>query len=576
MELSATLRGLTAPAQYRLIVHIVSSHSDDLPMAMTASFPNSQPDSRPLGGRYRIRQPLGSGGFGQTFSAQDLHLPGHPLCVVKQLQPQVSSAEELQTARRLFDTEAQTLYKLGSHPQIPGLLAHFEEDQEFYLAQEYIEGHSLADELGTPWNEAQVTAFLGDLLGILAFVHSHGVIHRDIKPSNLIRRASDNRIVLIDFGAVKQVSNQATALRSHLSHTISIGTQGYMPSEQVAGRPQFSSDIYAVGILGIQALTGYPPTELHPAPNSGELEWQHHAPKAHPALVEVLDTMVRYDFRTRYTTAAEALAALRGLPPQLSQYVPGGSMLQGQSPRTTAQTVAVGRRRERTQITAPNNAVPQAPARRQTTSLPIWLPLLAGAGVAIAGLLGWQMWRSASTTGEPPAVATAPTDSATFDPESEQEVTAMPSEENVAPIAESAEAEPEANSTPEPEATVSPEPLETISPDSSELTPAAAQATVSALYSHVSNQAWDAARSQFGGSLAQQFDPGFFAQFDRVSVENLRVTGQTADTINFLGENTYYYPDGSTQREARSFTVQMSDGQPRIVASDFRAVLKAR
>jgi serine/threonine-protein kinase len=92
----------------------------------------------------------------------------------------------------------------------------------------------------------------------------------------------------------------------------------------------------------------------------------------------------------------------------------------------------------------------------------------------------------------------------------------------------------------------------------------------------VSNQAWDAARSQFGGSLAQQFDPSFFAQFDRVSVENLRVTNQTADTVEFVGENTYVYPDGSTQREQRTFTVQISDGQPRIVASSFRGVLQSR
>ncbi|MBE9113273.1 serine/threonine protein kinase [Nodosilinea sp. LEGE 07298] len=565
---------------------------------MTASFPNSQPESRPLGGRYRIVQPLGSGGFGQTFSAQDLHLPGHPLCVVKQLKPQVSSAEELQTARRLFDTEAQTLYKLGSHPQIPGLLAHFEEDQEFYLAQEYIEGHSLADELGVPWNEAQVITFLGDLLGILAFVHSHGVIHRDIKPSNLIRRASDRRIVLIDFGAVKQVSNQATALRSHLSHTISIGTQGYMPSEQVAGRPQFSSDIYAVGILGIQALTGYPPTDLHPDPHSGELEWQHYAPKAHPALLDLLDTMVCYDFRTRYTTAAEALAALRGLPSQLSRYVPAAIASPGQEPRTAqaAPTVAVGRRRQPTQLTASQATArqatnPQAPAgRRQKTSLPLWLPLVAGAGVAIAALLGWQMWRSASSPDAETPVAVSSIDPAAIDAEPESATTPTDeSDEGIAPVAEPAAVEPETPAPSEPEAPPPPEPIAASesseasedaaapSPESGgELTTGAAQATVASLYSHVSNKSWDAARSQYGGSLAQQFDPGFFAQFDRVSVENLRVTSQSADTVEFVGENTYVYPDGSTQRESRSFTVQMQDGQPRIVGSSFRGVLQAR
>jgi serine/threonine-protein kinase len=553
---------------------------------MTASFPNLPPESRPLGGRYRLVQPLGSGGFGQTFSAQDLHLPGHPLCVVKQLKPQVTTAEELQTARRLFDTEAQTLYKLGAHPQIPGLLAHFEEGQEFYLAQELIEGHSLAEELGTPWTEAHVVAFLGDLLGILAFVHSHGVIHRDIKPSNLIRRASDRRIVLIDFGAVKQVSAQATALRSGHSHTISIGTQGYMPSEQVAGRPQFSSDIYAVGILGIQALTGYPPTELHPDPHSGELEWQHYAPQAHPALLDVLDVMVRYDFRTRYTTAAEALAALRKLPPALSRYVPAAPTPQGQAPRTTVATVAVGRPRERTQLTAAQVPAAQVPRRRREPSSANWLPLAAGAlaasVVAIAALLGWQAWRSASSTpeDETPVVAESPVVEAPTDAEP---VVVEPEPEETADVAaEQAEAEPGEPTAPEPEVDDAPEvvvePEETAAPEpeTSELTPEAAQATVATLYNHVSNGAWDAARSQFSGPLAQQFDPGFFAQFDRVSVENLRVTGQTSDSVEFVGENTYVYPDGSTQREQRSFTVQMQDGQPRIVGSSFGGVLKSR
>ncbi|MEB3230363.1 MAG: tetratricopeptide repeat protein [Leptolyngbyaceae bacterium] len=279
---------------------------------------------QPLGGHYKVIQQLGAGGFGHTFLAQDLHLPGQPICVVKQLKPQASSDRELQVARRLFDTEAQVLYQLGNHPNIPRLLAHFEDNGEFYLVQELIEGQDLAAEMGTgvPWSDTQVVTFLGDVLSTLAFVHQNRVIHRDLKPPNLIRRQSDQRIVLIDFGAVKQASTQMIAAETGVSHTISIGTQGYMANEQIAGMPQFSSDIYAVGVMGIQVLTGRHPRTLTPDPRTGELDWQGYASQTHPDLVAVLERMVRYDFRTRYATAADALEAIQALPAALIAAIP--------------------------------------------------------------------------------------------------------------------------------------------------------------------------------------------------------------------------------------------------------------
>jgi serine/threonine protein kinase len=214
--------------------------------------------------RYKIVKHLGGGGFGQAFLAEDLQLPGNPLCVVKQLKPQFTDPVALQIARRLFDSEAQVLYRLGNHDQIPRLLAHFDQEQEFYLVQEFIEGDELKQELpvGKPLPEIQVIALLQEILKILEFVHQQDVIHRDIKPTNLIRRKQDGKIVLIDFGAVKQVSAQTTQLNGHTSLTIAIGSPGYMPNEQLAGKPQLCSDIYAVGMLGIQALTGLPPTQL--------------------------------------------------------------------------------------------------------------------------------------------------------------------------------------------------------------------------------------------------------------------------------------------------------------------------
>jgi serine/threonine protein kinase len=292
---------------------------------MSQDFEQTNLDT-PLGGRYKIISELGAGGFGQTFLAEDLHLPGHPRCVVKKLRPQTKDPTTLAMARRLFDTEAQVLYQLGNHNQIPRLLAHFEDNEEFYLVQELIEGKPLTQELvkGQRWTETQVITLVQDVLQVLAFVHQQNVIHRDLKPPNLIRRRDDGKIVLIDFGAVKQVTTQ-TANPEDIAQTdltVSIGTKGYMPNEQVAGSPRFSSDVYAVGMLAIQALTGVHPKRIKEDPRTSEIAWREYAPQVSPELANFIDPMVRYDFRDRYSTAVEALNALRNLPPALLDSVP--------------------------------------------------------------------------------------------------------------------------------------------------------------------------------------------------------------------------------------------------------------
>jgi CHASE2 domain-containing sensor protein/serine/threonine protein kinase len=263
--------------------------------------------------RYKIAKVLGSGGFSETYVAEDTKRPGNPLCVVKQLKPANSKLEALEIARRLFNLEAQILEKLGMHGQIPQLLAYFEEDEEFYLIQEYILGHPLSQELSTGKRlpESIVIKILRDLLRTLVFVHDHGVIHRDIKPSNIIRRHSDQKLVLIDFGAVKQVTTQIMENADQSAFTIGIGTRGYAPPEQCIGRPQYSSDIYAVGMIGIKALTGIAPHEIE-RDASSELKWTHKA-NVSPMLAEILTKMVLDDWKYRYQSASQALAALEDL-----------------------------------------------------------------------------------------------------------------------------------------------------------------------------------------------------------------------------------------------------------------------
>ncbi|MBU7584802.1 MAG: CHASE2 domain-containing protein [Nostoc sp. TH1S01] len=274
----------------------------------------TQPEKRTgdllLGGRYQISRVLGAGGFGRTYLAKDTQRPGSPTCVVKQLMPARRDPTFLEVARRLFNTEAEILEALGKHPQIPALLAYFEDQQEFYLVEEYIAGHTLHEEL-TPVhgakNESFVIEMLKGVLEVLAFVHEHRVIHRDIKPQNIIRSNLDSRLVLIDFGAVK-LMQPPTSEQTELA-TVAIGTRGYAPPEQFAGHPRLSSDIYALGMMGIQAITGILPQELQPDPDTGNIMWQP-TTQISDELRIILDKMVRYHFSDRYQSATAVLQDL--------------------------------------------------------------------------------------------------------------------------------------------------------------------------------------------------------------------------------------------------------------------------
>jgi tetratricopeptide (TPR) repeat protein len=275
-----------------------------------------------LVGRYQIIRHLGGGGFGETFVACDTQLPGLPQCVVKKLKPQSNDPVSLQTARRLFDTEAQVLYKLGTHDRIPQLLAYFEENEEFYLVQEFIEGHDLSQELTSQKiTQASVISLLQEILEILEFVHQQKVIHRDVNPRNILRRKLDNKLILIDFGAVKEITTQVINPQLKTKSTVAIGTPGYTPGEQAQGSPKYNSDIYALGIIAIQALTGLSPDQIEKDAETNEIIWQNHTPVIIQDLANFIDKMVRYDFRQRYASATLALQTLKDLNKSQSKTV---------------------------------------------------------------------------------------------------------------------------------------------------------------------------------------------------------------------------------------------------------------
>ncbi|MBS9769426.1 MAG: SUMF1/EgtB/PvdO family nonheme iron enzyme [Trichodesmium erythraeum GBRTRLIN201] len=265
-----------------------------------------------LRNHYKIIKPLGSGGFGDTYLAQDSDLPGKPKCVVKHLSPKSSDPMVLSIARKLFEREAEALYRLGTDSdQIPRLLAHFQEEKEFYLVQEYIEGQDISRELtpGKKLSESDTIALLKGILEALVVAHENNIIHRDIKPQNLMRRGSDNKVILIDFGAVKEISTLTIAPQGATTLTVAVGTPGYIPSEQSNGKPKLSSDIYAVGMVGIKALTGKDPQSLPTDPKTGNIIWRNKAEVSND-LANVLDKMVREYFSERYQNAMEAMEAL--------------------------------------------------------------------------------------------------------------------------------------------------------------------------------------------------------------------------------------------------------------------------
>jgi|UPI00037B9A22 serine/threonine protein kinase/predicted TPR repeat methyltransferase len=263
--------------------------------------------------RYKIIKPLGRGFFGATYLAQDMRRMGRQ-CVVKHLQPASKDPYTLQAAKKLFESEARTLEKLGQHDQIPDLQDYFQEDNEFYLVQELIDGNPLNTEIKPDGKltETEIIEILKDVLAVLSYVHQCQVIHRDIKPNNLMRRYKDRKIVLIDFGAVKQVRTQQVNAQGLTNFTQVIGTPGYMPDEQLRGTPHFNSDIYALGITAIQGLTGVAPTELQSDPRTGEAIW-HELVKINPQLQKILDKMVRRSYTERYQSVDEVISDLQKL-----------------------------------------------------------------------------------------------------------------------------------------------------------------------------------------------------------------------------------------------------------------------
>ncbi|WP_211293186.1 serine/threonine-protein kinase [Brunnivagina elsteri] len=272
-----------------------------------------------LNNRYRIIQTLGSGGFGDTFLAEDTQMPSRRRCVIKQLKPINNNPQVYQLVQERFQREAAILEELGDeNNQIPRLYAYFtenvqSENGQFYLVQEYIQGQTLNTKIQTQgaMSENAVINILTNILPVLDYVHRKGIVHRDIKPDNIIIRDIDNKPVLIDFGAVKETISTVFTPSGNSTRSIVIGTPGFMPSEQSVGRPMFASDIYSLGMTAIYLLTGKLPQEIPNDPATGAILWRQYAPNVTPSLAMLLEKTIQFAPQQRFSNAREMLAALQ-------------------------------------------------------------------------------------------------------------------------------------------------------------------------------------------------------------------------------------------------------------------------
>ncbi|QOV24181.1 serine/threonine-protein kinase [Anabaenopsis elenkinii] len=350
-----------------------------------------------LNNRYQVIQVLGAGGFGETSLAEDTHMPSRRRCVIKQLKPIVNNPYNHKMITQRFEREAATLEVLGrGSDQIPELYAYFSEHGEFYLVQEWIQGQTLIDIVETqgPQSESTVREILLSLLSILIYVHSQGIIHRDIKPDNIILRSTDNKPVLIDFGAVKETVRSVASSPHQGSRSMVIGTPGYMPTEQAIGRPVYASDIYSLGLTAVYLLTGKHPSELATHPQTGEILWVDLAPNVSPHLAQVINQSIQPHVSDRYSTASKMLYALKSA----SDTAPQSSM-------TTATVHVSPKNIVSTQQTRVLSSLPTIPNSSWQKPVLIIASLLLGTvigGVAISSLTREPQPEVSLTTSSPP------------------------------------------------------------------------------------------------------------------------------------------------------------------------------
>lgn len=365
--------------------------------------------NQPLDGRYRVNEILAARLWGRTYIAQDLHCPSQTECIIHHFKQVLEIPNYAELVSSLFANEAARLEAFGTHEQIPQLLAYFEDEEGFYVVHEFIEGRSLSQELipNAPWSNAQVITLLQDVLEPLAFIHQQGGLHGNIKPDNLLRGRA-GRLVLIDFGSLPQIQQNCTVSYGVEGDPTHVSEQGYQPVEQLQGLPCAASDVYAVGMIAAQALTGKHPTQFQLDPQSGAVLWLPHYEEAiamlNRGLIGVVNRMVQRDLSQRFSSAGEALEALQaavcvprnGLRSPVKNHFLANESIAVSAIATQTQTQTATNATSRESINSPVTR-PFSPTRLLTSAISnpsVQIGVGGTALTAIAATIGWSLLNS--------------------------------------------------------------------------------------------------------------------------------------------------------------------------------------
>lgn len=353
-----------------------------------------------LGDRYRVVYELGHGGFGRTYLAEDVNR-FNEACVLKEFAPQVQESYAIQKAEELFAREAGVLYKL-QHPQIPRFRELFratlEERDRLFLVQDYVEGSTyrqlleIRQQQGLTFSEREIRQLFRQILPVLHYIHSLGVIHRDISPDNLILRSTDQLPVLIDFGGVKQIAATATLKYTSTAETTApvtrLGKVGYAPEEQMQqGIVSSQSDLYALAVTALVLLTGKEPIELlDPLDPLGHSQrWQQFVSLS-PEFRALLTELLAVDPDDRLPSAQAVLQTLDRDPDRIPD--PAVSPLPSPSISSSASSVSPTSTAVTQKVTPAPRSSPALPTRSRSSWVPLFLLLL----IPLALLLGAGWW----------------------------------------------------------------------------------------------------------------------------------------------------------------------------------------